>query len=155
MEQTLKKPLTIAYRAVLPFQYSAGRMGSRFFNELRENKRIMAVKCSKCARAYVPPRPVCGYCYAPCEEWVEVGPEGELIGYTVVTFAFLDPLTGKERPVPYGYGYIQLDGAATRLLHFIDETDYSVLRSGLRVRPVFKEERQGNIADIECFRIVR
>lgn len=149
------KPRTIAYRAVLPFRYSAGRAASRFFAELRDNKRIMATRCSGCGKAYVPPRPVCGECYLPLEEWVEVGPGGTLVGYTVVTFPFLDPLTGRQRPVPYGYGFIVLDGAATKIQHFIDETDIGKLRAGMRVEPVFKSERQGNFADIETFRIVR
>jgi len=149
-----KKPRQVHYHAVLPFRYSAGRAASRFFAELRKNKRILATKCSKCGKAYVPPRPVCGECFEALEEWVEVGPKGTLVGYTVVHFPFLDPLTGKMRPVPYGYGFIVLDGAATKIQHFIQETDIEKLRFGLKVEPVFKEERQGNFADIEYFRIV-
>lgn len=149
------KPRTIGYRAVLPFHYSAGRAASRFFAELRDKKRILATRCSSCGKAYVPPRPVCGECYLPLEEWVEVGPGGTLVGYTVVTFPFLDPLTGKPRPIPYGYGFIVLDGAATKIQHFIDETDIGKIRTGMRVEPVFKSERQGNFADIETFKIMR
>jgi len=148
------KPRRISYRAVLPFRYSAGRAASRFFAELRDNKRILATRCPKCTKAYVPPRPVCGECFEPLEEWIEVGPEGTLVGYTVVHFPFLDPLTGRERPVPYGYGFIVLDGAATKIQHFIEETDITKLRAGMRVKPVFREKRQGNFGDIESFRIV-
>jgi hypothetical protein len=151
---TETKPRRIAYRAVLPFRYSAGQAASRFFAELRDHKRILATRCSKCTKAYVPPRPVCGECFEPLNEWVEVGPEGTLVGYTVVHFPFLDPLTGRERPVPYGYGFIVLDGAATKIQHFIEETDFTKLKAGLRVKPVFRENRQGNFADIEFFRVV-
>jgi len=149
-----RKPRRISYHAVLPFRYSAGQAASRFFSELRDHKRIMATRCSRCGKAYVPPRPVCGECFLPLEEWVEVGPRGTLVGYTVVYFPFLDPLTGKERPVPYGYGFILLDGVATKIQHFIEETDINRLRFGLKVEPVFEEERHGTFADIRCFRIV-
>jgi uncharacterized OB-fold protein len=151
---TDQKPRRISYHAVLPFRYSAGRAASRFFAELRDHKRIMATRCSKCGKAYVPPRPVCGECFMPLEEWVEVGPGGTLVGFTVVYFPFLDPLTGKERPVPYGYGFILLDGVSTKIQHFIQETDISKLRFGLRVEPVFEEVRKGTFADIKYFRIV-
>ena len=151
---TEQKPRRISYHAVLPFRYSAGEAASRFFVELKNNKRILATRCRKCERAYVPPRPVCAECFEALTDWVEVGPRGTLVGYTVVSFPFLDPLTGVTRPVPYGYGFIILEGAATKILHFIEETDINKLRSGMIVEAVFKEERQGNFADIEYFRIV-
>jgi len=151
---TESKPRQIAYHAVLPFRYSAGQAASRFFAELRDHKRFLATRCGRCGKAYVPPRPVCGECFEPLDTWVEVGPQGTLVGFTVVHFPFLDPLTGKARPVPYGYGFIVLDGAATKIQHFIEETDIDRLRFGLKVEPVFKDKRQGNFADIEHFRIV-
>jgi uncharacterized OB-fold protein len=144
----------IHFRAVLPYRYAAGRGASRFFAELRDNKRIMAQRCSTCGKTYVPPRPLCGPCYEPLREWVEVGPRGTILGYTVVRFAFLDPLTGKERPVPYGYGFILLDGADFRIQHFIAETQIQKLRLGMRVEAVFREPRQGDFGDIEYFRVI-
>ncbi len=152
MEQ--KEPRIMKYPAVLPFKYSAGKAASRFFCELRDNKKIMGAKCSKCGNAYVPPRPVCGQCFEATDEWIECGPRGTLVGYTVVTYPFLDPLTGKERPVPYGYGFILLDGSTTKIQHFLEVAEMEKLKSGLRVEPVFKEEREGNFADIKFFRIV-
>ena len=48
-----------------------------------------------------------------------------------------------------------LDGADTGLMHFINETNREKLQGGLRVEPVFKEERAGYITDIEEFRIIK
>ena len=144
----------IHFRAVLPYRYAAGTAASRFFAELRDHKRIMAQRCTKCGKTWIPPRPLCGPCYEPLSDWVEVGPRGTLIGYTVVRHAFLDPLTGKERPVPYGYGFIRLDGADFFLQHFLAEQRIENLSLGLRVEAVFRAERQGNFGDIECFRIL-
>lgn len=147
-----QKPRILKYHAILPFRYSAGMAASRFFVALRDEKKILATKCGKCGKAYVPPRPVCGECFEPLTEWVEVGPGGVLVGYTVVHYPFLDPLTGKVRPVPYGYGFIQLDGAATKIQHFLEESDIEKLSAGMRVEAVFKDEREGNFADIKFFR---
>ena len=149
-----QKPRRISFDAHLSYRYSAGPTASRFFTELRDNKRIMAMRCSTCGKVHVPPRVVCGQCYRPLEEWLEVGPGGTLLGYTVVRYAFLDPLTGKKRPVPYGYGFILLDGADAFIQHFLDETDIDKLRVGLRVEAVFKQERLGNFADMEYFRVI-
>lgn len=149
-----KTPRQIDYHAILPFKYAAGRDANRFFCELRDNKKIMATKCGKCGNAYVPPRPVCGECFESLTEWIEVGPKATLVSFTVVAFSFLDPLTGKKRPVPYGYGLIQFDGAATKIQHFLEESDIANLKAGMRVEPVFKETRIGNFGDIIFFRAV-
>ena len=143
--------LVSEYYEDLPFNYSAGYYASKFFNELRDNKKILGLKCSKCGYVYIPPRPVCGPCWAPLKEWVEVGNKGTLMGYTVVQFSFTHPNTGKARPVPFTFGFIKLDGVDSRLQHYINETDPKKLESGMRVQAVFKEERQGNLEDILYF----
>ena len=138
-----------------PFQWSAGRYGSKFLTTLRDQKKILAVKCSSCGRVYVPPRRVCGKCFAEMTEWVEVGPQGTLTAFTVLMFSFVDPETGEERPVPYGYGYIRFDGADNSFPHFLDETDYRKIKIGARVEPVFEEKRRGHLLDIKHFRLIR
>ena len=42
--------------AAQPFRYAVGIYGSKFFEELRDNRRIMAVRCPGCRKVYVPPR---------------------------------------------------------------------------------------------------
>jgi len=88
--------------------------------------------------------------------WIEVGPKATLAGFTVVYVPFIDPMTGKQRPVPYGFGLVRFDGADTNIYHLIDETDPQRLRIGLPLEAVFKapEERQGSLADIRFFRPV-
>jgi uncharacterized OB-fold protein len=63
-------------------------------------------------------------------------------------------MTGEQRPVPYGFGIIQLDGSSTSMFHFVDETDDSKLKVGMRVKANFREPRQGNIRDITNFRVI-
>jgi len=69
-------------------------------------------------------------------------------------YAFIDPETGEQKPVPYGYGFIQLDGADTFFQHYIEIKDEKKVRIGARVEPVFSEERKGTIKDILYFKIV-
>ena len=138
-----------------PFHYSVGAFGSRFFAELREKKRFMGVRCPGCKKVYVPPRPVCGPCYLPMTEWVEVGPLGTVIAFTILRFAFIDPETGQKKPVPYGYGFIRLDGADTSLQHFLQVEETRPIHIGMRVRPVFEEVMRGNLRDIRHFEAIR
>ena len=66
----------------------------------------------------------------------------------------IDPETGEQKPIPYGYGFIQLDGSDTLFQHYISIDDESKVKIGARVEPVFSEERKGTIRDIQFFRIV-
>ena len=138
---------------VQPFDYAVGLHGSKFFQELKK-KRIVGIKCPSCGKVYVPPRRVCGPCFVEMSEFVKVGPSGEIGTFTILRYAFIDPETGEQKPVPYGYGFIRFDGADTLFQHYIDIEDESKVKIGARVEPVFAEEMKGTIRDIEYFRIV-
>jgi uncharacterized OB-fold protein len=137
-----------------PFDYAVGLHGSKFFEELRDHKRILGIKCPKCRKVYIPPRRVCGGCFSEMTEFSEVGPKGRIGTFTILRYAFIDPETGEQKPVPYGYGFIQLDGADTLFQHYIDIDDESKVKIGARVEAVFAEERKGTIKDIRSFRII-
>jgi len=151
-----KEFLTMPFTLSLPFKFSAGPYLGRFFTELRDHAKLWANRCPRCQRVMLPPRVVCGACHAPAGEWVEVADKGKLITYTVVVFPMSDPMTGKVKPVPYGFGGIQLEGADSILGHFLEETNLNKLRIGLRMRAVFKprEERLGDLTDILFFRTI-
>ncbi|MBW1989327.1 MAG: Zn-ribbon domain-containing OB-fold protein [Deltaproteobacteria bacterium] len=141
-------------KAVQPFHYAVGLYGSKFFHELKEHRRIVGVKCGKCGKVYVPPRRVCNACFEENKEWVEVGPQGEIGSFTIVRYAFIDPETGVQRPVPYGYGFIRFDGADTLFQHFVELSDERPLKIGARVEPVFADEMKATIRDIRYFRML-
>ena len=46
--------------AVQPFAYSVGMHGSKFFTEIRDNRRFMGIRCPKCKKVYIPPRVFAG-----------------------------------------------------------------------------------------------
>ena len=147
----MAQPSIMNDRFDLPVWSTAGKTGSRFLTELRDNKRIMGLKCSKCNKVYVPPKSICTCC-EQLDEWVEVGTEGILTAFTVVNHEYSDFYQPKK--VPYGIGIIKLDRADTGLCHFINESDPAKLKIGQRVRAVFKEDREASILDIDHFEIV-
>jgi uncharacterized OB-fold protein len=146
--------LTISSVIEQPYNYSLGKYGGKFVQELKNHKRIVGTKCPKCGHVYVPPRQVCGKCFSTMDEFVEVSSKGNLDSFTVVYFTFIDPETGRERPVPYGYGRIKLDGADSEFLHFLEESDIKKLKVGMRVEAVFEEKRTGGFKDIKYFKVV-
>lgn len=146
-----KEPFTIPGWIIAPYKYTVGPVASKFFTELRDNKRILGIRCPECNRVLVPPRSTCSRCFSQLEEWVEVDTKGTLLTYTIVHY----PLPIHPAEPPFAYGIVQLDGADTGLTHLIGEVDGQDLKIGMRVQAVFKEERQGNILDIKYFRPVQ
>ncbi|MFC1474719.1 Zn-ribbon domain-containing OB-fold protein [bacterium] len=134
-------PLEIPDKMEVFFKYSLGQQ-SRFFRELRENKRILGAKCGKCNKTYCPPRSHCHNCYEPTE-WVELTGEGTIVSYTVqhyTTSAFISK-------VPFVCCYIKLDGTDSLLMTNMEMDDVAKCKPGMRVKAVFRDERRGLITD--------
>ena len=144
------KGMVLEGKLDLPFSYSAGRTASRFFIELRDKRRIMGKRCRKCNRVIVPAQLFCKECFVETDEWVEVGPEGALITFTVV----YRKENHHPKETPLAYGIIQLDGADTSFVHLLAETDVAQLQPGMKVRAVFSEKRTGHILDIKHFEAI-
>ncbi len=140
----------------MPYEWSIGLFGSRFFQEIRTHRRFLGIRCPKCGKVRVPPRRLCGPCFQPLEELVPLSDTGTITAFSVVNYPFLDPATGLQRPIPYTYGYINIDGSDNIFSHIINETDVAKIRVGMKVRAVFREpgEMEGNIQDIKYFEII-
>ncbi len=150
--------LTVSSGALrMPYEWSVGLYGSRFFQEIRERRRFLGIRCPACGKVRVPPRRICGPCFRELHELVSLPNTGTLTAFSIVNYPFIDPATGLQRPIPYTYGYIRIDGSDNIFSHVINETDPEKIRVGVKVRAVFKEpsEMEGNIEDIRCFEIIR
>jgi uncharacterized OB-fold protein len=145
-------PHIVPGRLYVPYFNYYGSLGSEFYRQLRDNKKIMGVKCPKCKKVYMPPRSVCAMCFNNLSELVEVSPKGTLLTYTVIHCTYSPSYQPAD--VPYAYGIIQLDGADTGLCHLLGEIDLDKITIGMRVEAVFKDKREGNILDIRYFRPV-
>ena len=143
-------PYVTEGRLAMPYRYFPGPIATRFFVELRDNKKIFGIRCPTCGIVYVPVESTCGKCFAKLEEWVEVSSQGSLMSYTLTHYT----LPVHPAPAPIMYGLIKLDGADTGLLHLLGETNPESIEIGARMEAVFKEDRVGNIMDINYFRPV-
>jgi len=144
---------TIEEEIHLPYKWALGPVFTRFFEEFKE-KKIMGTKCPKCQRVLIPARRFCPRCFEDTKEWVQVSDEGTIRTWSLINFEY----SGQPKKPPYVQALIDLDGADTALAHFISGIDLSDLEKvpekvkiGMRVRAKWKENRGGNIFDIEYF----
>jgi len=138
-------------RIKIPYRWSAGRAGSAFLAALRDRAQFVGLRCPTCRKVSVPPRPHCPECRVAGTEWLDVGPRGTLVSWTVVR----EPAATDVLPVPYAFATILLRGADTALLHLIGETPFELLRAGLELEPVFADARRGHMLDVKWFRTPR
>jgi uncharacterized OB-fold protein len=132
----------------LPYNYFAGRVGSMWLIALRDEQRIYGVRHPRTGKVYVPPRQVDERDFTNLtSDWVEIGPEGMVTGYTIIRY----PEPYQPLPVPYGLALVRLDGADTALTHIVREQDLERLSIGVRVRAVFAQNRTASILDIAWF----
>ncbi|MBI2566641.1 MAG: Zn-ribbon domain-containing OB-fold protein [Candidatus Schekmanbacteria bacterium] len=136
-------------KLALPYQYFAGKTGSRFLTSLRDDKRILGLRCERCRKVFVPPRETCQGCFEPIAgNWVEVAATGTVTGFTVVRYA--EP----HQPLapPYVLALIKLDGADTALVHLVTGVSPEDVRTGMRVRAHWAAQPVATILAIDSFR---
>ncbi len=125
---------------------SLGPVVGAFLTGLRDG-RILGVRTAS-GRVLVPPTEYDPETSDPVpDDFVEVGPAG-----TVTTWAWVGrPRAKHPLDRPFAWALIQLDGADTALLHAVDAGAERSVHTGLRVRPVWRDERVGHVLDIACF----
>ena len=141
--------ITIPGRWNFEYTYFAGEAATRFFRELVDHRRIMGTKCPACKRVLVPARAFCDACMERTTDWVEVGPEGTLETFTIITTAF----PGLPKP-PIVMAYVTLDGADTALINLVLGEDLSDIEAAAkrlnslpRVAVKFIDDPKGRITD--------
>ena len=145
----------------LPFEESCGLRLSKFFGTLRDEAKILAIRCPECQRVIFPPRAVCGFCRIGVgerdEHWLVLRDTGTVVSIILATEREVDRKTAKIVGRPNPCAFIRLDGGDhwTVLVHYLEMADPKDLKAGLRVKAVWKprEERQGRMSDIDYFRI--
>lgn len=130
-------------KIVINYKYSLGGQ-SKFFIELKNNKKILGTKCKKCGKVWMPPRINCSDCYEDTD-WIELKQSGEILVSTIVWFttsAFI-------KNVPYAIGFIKLDGVDTAFNQgiFSENLIPSKIKKGKRVKAVFAKSREGKMTD--------
>ncbi len=133
----------------ITYKHALGETASYFFQQLRDNKLIYGRRDPKSNRVLVPPRAFSDETLEPTNEWVAVGPEGQIECFTIVYSAF----AGLPDP-PYAFGYVLLKGADTAIGGYFRGLDLSdgaaaakQLAIGTKVITKFAEKRNGDVLD--------
>lgn len=129
-------------------RYTAGIAGQKFFEEIKNNAKIVGTKCSKCNLTYVPAKMYCERCFVDLEEYTDVGVQGEIFTYTV---SHIDRANNKKEQ-PTVIAAIKIaDGI---IVHLVGECKPEEVKIGQKVEAVFKpkKSRTGSIQDIVYFK---
>ncbi len=149
-----KKVLTTSWRPNLQYAWDDGVAIGRYLKELK-NGKIIARKCNKCERIMIPPRMFCELCFRATDEWVYVENTGVINTFSI-SYVHWDAKRIKEGEKPFIPAVIEIDGASEGMgiLHVLGEVDPEDVKSGMRVKAVWKspEERIGAITDIKYFK---
>ncbi len=131
---------------VLEYTYkrSTGPIIGRFLTSLRDG-RLEGVRTPS-GRVLFPPTEYDPETGASVGEWVGVGPEGTVDSWSWVA----EPPADAPMSEPFAWALIRLDGADTAMLHVL-RGDQASIKTGMRVRVVWREERVGHIRDILAF----
>jgi len=148
MSETKTDAFVVEGKMALPYQYFAGATGSKFIVALRDEHKILGVRCDTCDKTFIPPRQTCERCFSNLtDRWVEIAATGEVTGFTVIRYA--EPYQPKAPP--YVLALVKLDGADTPIAHLLECGQIEDARVGMRVQAVFSEEPKDNILAISHF----
>ena len=138
----------VPYFYIGEYLYSYGEI-SKFFKEVKENRRLFATKCTRCGKVWMPPRKYCSDCYLPTE-WVQLSGRGTVVSCTYVCYA-ADPKSGLVAiaDIPHVLALIKLDGADTLLMHVVvaKERSLGTVKTGTRVKVAWTKKREGKVTD--------
>src|SRR3990172_212459 len=127
------------------YRRSVGPVLGRFFTALREG-RIEGARTAS-GRVLVPPQEYDPETGEAVGDFVPVGTSG-----VVTTWCWgRTPRAKAPLQRPFAWALVRLDGADPALLHAVDTGDESRMRTGMRVRARWRDERKGEIHDIACF----
>ena len=146
MPEALSAPLVVEF----PFTRSTGPVIGAFLTGLRE-RVVLGIRGSD-GRVLCPPAEYDPVSAEELTTLVQLPDTG-----TVTTWAW-NPAPRPYQPLdtPFAWALVRLDGADSALLHALDAPppdsgDPRAVRTGLRVRVRWAEERSGSITDIACF----
>jgi hypothetical protein len=134
----LSAPLIIEY----PFVRTTGPVVGAFLTGLRE-KLLVGIKAAD-GRVIVPPVEFDPTTGEDLTEIVQVGPAGVVGAWAWVT------VPHEKHPLdePFAWALITPDGADTPMLGAVAASGMDAVSAGLRVVPVWKDEREGHIGDL-------
>ena len=150
MEEIAVKRTVYSWHA--EYKVTLGETYARFLEGMKQ-KKILGNVCPACNGLYVPPRPFCDKCLEQPTKWIETDGMATLVTFSVA----LVQLPGLPEVYPIT-GMIKVGNSVTNFLHFVAGIEYDdraelvdKVKIGMKLRPVWKEERIGDILDLDYF----
>lgn len=130
----------------LEFTYTRtyGAVMSKFFTELKDQK-VLGIKGSQ-GQVICPPLEYDPQTAESLSEFVEVKDSGVVKSWSWVG----EPLNKHPLQKPFAWVLVRMDGADTSLLHVLD-ADKASVKTGMKVKIRWADNRVGSIRDIACF----
>jgi uncharacterized OB-fold protein len=133
------------------YQRSMGEL-SPFFVAIKDEKKILGCKCTRCGIVRVPPMLThCPECDFAPTQLVEVEQVGKMNTTPPITYFATSLFLDKA---PFGRGRVILRGADTALSVMLYTTTGilvpGLIKKGTEVKVIFRDERVGQISDIYC-----
>ncbi|MEM7436589.1 MAG: OB-fold domain-containing protein [Myxococcota bacterium] len=144
MNDVLSAPYVLEYT----YTRSTGPVIGRFLESLRYGV-LEGVKTAD-GRVLCPPVEYDESGEATSGEFVPLRPAGTVKSWTWVE----EPKPSHPLDRPFAFALIQIDGTDNAMLHVVDAGDRKHMKTGMRVRLQWAEERSGTIQDIGCFQPV-
>lgn len=141
----IEPALTAPHKVSYTYKRSLGPVLSSFFTGLRA-KKILGVRRTD-GSVMVPPKEYDPDTGASLTELVPVADTGVVTSWAWVS----QPRAQQPLQKPFAYALIQLDGAATPLLHVVDAGKENAMKTGMRVRARWAAQPSGSITDIQAF----
>jgi hypothetical protein len=134
----------------LKYTHTTDAVTSHFLKTLRDEGKVLGIRCPVCRRVLAPPRPICDRDFCETEGWVELERAGTLELFTIM---YLE-IQGLPRP-PYVLAYVTPDGADTAIGGFLEGVDLASpgaatkqLYVGAPVTIELRDRREGRITDL-------
>jgi uncharacterized OB-fold protein len=144
------------YNWNLDFAVNLGEIHRKFFEGLEE-KKVIGNECPETGEVYIPPQPQSDEAFVETSGFIETEGKGVVESYVVTYQKFRnmpDP--------PYVTAAIRVGESETSLLHFVGGIDHEdgddlleKVHKGMEVEPVWRDERKGEITDIEYFKPIK
>ncbi len=142
----------VEYSWHIPYHVILGEVYAKFLNGLKE-KKILGNVCPKCKGLHVPAKPFCDLCFEANTDWVETDGNATLLTYAICYAPFPN-----LPPPPTMMGIFKVGDSITNFLHNISGVPFEhptdlekKLKIGMKFKPVWKEERKGDMFDIDYF----
>ena len=133
------------------YKWNPGTTVGRFLTRLRDDQELVAVRCTKTSKVFLPPQSWSPYGMIKMDRFVPVTGTPQLKAGTIV---YRLPWNAPEGiKAPYMLAAISYPGVDSELIHLVvaDEETLKKLKPGDKLKPRFREEPTGTIRDLDYY----